>query len=156
MRDVAFGYGVSADDALLQYTTTGWMMWNLMIAGLAWRPRLILYDRSPLHPSLPAFLRLVHDQGVSVLGVSPRFLGEMHWMDIKPLALGLFNALKTIASEGAVLTPALHTWAHNAFVGRVRVFTPCGGTDIFSAFATSALSELVYAGAMPCKALGMK
>lgn len=82
MKDIGFNFGVSARDTLLQYTTvrtgsldwlcyrlrylcvqTGWMMWNLMVAGLAWGARLVLYDGSPLHPSVSSFLRMVNDQG---------------------------------------------------------------------------------------------
>lgn len=38
-------------------------MWNLMVAGLAWGARLVLYDGSPFYPNPTSFLRLVHDQG---------------------------------------------------------------------------------------------
>ncbi|KAF8070271.1 acetoacetyl-CoA synthetase [Lyophyllum atratum] len=148
MKDIGFGYGVTDSDTLLQYTTTGWMMWNLMAAGLAFGTRLVLYDGSPLHPSLPAFLRLIHQQGVSVLGISPRFLNAVHEQANKPLQLASFVALRTIVSGGA--------WAQDAFGKQVRVFTGMGGTDICTAFATSVLSEPVYAGEMPCKGLGMK
>lgn len=37
-------------------------MWNLMVSGLAWGARIVLYDGSPFHPSLPVFLKMVSDQ----------------------------------------------------------------------------------------------
>ncbi|RDB25381.1 Acetoacetyl-CoA synthetase [Hypsizygus marmoreus] len=156
MKDIGFFFGVGQNDTLLQYTTTGWMMWNLMIAGLAWGARLVLYDGSPFHPSASDFLRLVNDQGVSVLGVSPRFLAEIHDQGIQPLTLARFEGLRTIASGGAVLTAPLHEWAQNAFGSKTRVMTAAGGTDICSAFVSSVLSEPVYAGEIACKGLGMK
>jgi acetoacetyl-CoA synthetase len=45
------------------------MMWNLMVAGLAWGAHLVLYDGSPLHPSPENFLRLIHDQGYVIFGI---------------------------------------------------------------------------------------
>lgn len=77
-------------------------MWTLMLAGLSWGARLVVYDGSPFHPDIPTFLRMVNDQkycaplttfalnklvdfySVSVLGMSPRFLVELQGRGIEP------------------------------------------------------------------------
>ena len=69
----------SFDDTYFQYTTvslvlwlcqptsnlrqTGWMMWTFMLTGLACGSRLVLYDGSPFHPDVKAYLKFVSDQG---------------------------------------------------------------------------------------------
>ncbi|KAF8891668.1 acetoacetate-CoA ligase [Infundibulicybe gibba] len=149
MKDIGFSYGVGENDTLLQYTTTGWMMWNLMVAGLPLGGRLILYDGSPMHPNIPTFLRRIDEQGVSVLGISPRFLEEMHGQNIKPSAIGSFQALRSIAAGGSILTAPLHCWAHEAFGKHIRLMTAMGGTDICSACKPS----MLY---ISCKVIGMR
>ncbi|KAF9007968.1 acetoacetate-CoA ligase [Cyathus striatus] len=156
LKDIHFCHGVDAHDSLLQYTTTGWMMWNFMLAAIPLGSRLILYDGSPLHPTLPHFLEMVKSEKVSVLGVSPRFLAELRNQEAKIRKLLPFEALRTVASGGAVLTASLHRWAQDLFGEQTRVMTGMGGTDICSAFATSVLSQPVFAGEISCKALGMK
>lgn len=55
--------GLTKDETLFQYTTTGWMMWPFMINALACGVRIVLYDGSPLYPDVRAFLKFVGDQG---------------------------------------------------------------------------------------------
>ena len=44
-----------AGDVFLQFTLTGWMMWQWMITGLALGAAIVLHDGSPLKPD-PIFL----------------------------------------------------------------------------------------------------
>lgn len=39
------------DDVFFYYTTTGWMMWNWLVAGLSVGSSIVLYDGSPFKPS---------------------------------------------------------------------------------------------------------
>ncbi|KAG6919379.1 hypothetical protein DXG01_006928 [Tephrocybe rancida] len=121
-KDIRIGMGLVSEDTYFQYTTTGWMMWTYMLSGLACGARLILYDGSPFYPDLRRYLKFIHDQGVSFLGTSPRFLTEVAGQGIKPLLImrkvvdiGSFEALRVIACTGAVLTPPMFDWAQKAF-----------------------------------------
>ncbi|KIK09982.1 hypothetical protein K443DRAFT_127349 [Laccaria amethystina LaAM-08-1] len=122
---------------------TGWMMWTFMLTGLACGSRVILYDGSPFYPDLKAYLQFINDQGVSILGTSPRFLAEIQGKGINPQELGSSEALKTISCTGAVLTPPLFEWAFHAFGSDVHLVSMSGGTDICSSCEC-------------CKSLGMK
>ncbi|KAJ6625754.1 acetoacetate-CoA ligase [Mycena sp. CBHHK59/15] len=155
-KELRIHFGVDPDDTFFQYTTTGWMMWNVMLTNLAIGSRLILYDGSPFHPDLRTFLRFVHDQGVSIFGTSPRFLAEIQGQGINPLEVASFEALKTLSVTGAVLTSPMFRWAQRSFGERVHLTSSCGGTDICSTFVTGSPSLPVYAGETQCKSLGMK
>ncbi|KAJ7141336.1 acetoacetate-CoA ligase [Mycena epipterygia] len=148
--------GVTPDDTYFQYTTTGWMMWTFMLTGLATGTRIILYDGSPFHPDLRAYLKFINDQRVSLLGTSPRFLAEIQGQGINPLQLAPFEALKTLAVTGAVLTSPMFVWAQRAFGEQVHLISTSGGTDVCTAFVTGCPSLPVYPGEIQCKALGMK
>ena len=43
---------VRPGDRLFWFTTTGWMMWNLLVGGLLTEAAIVTYDGSPAHPGL--------------------------------------------------------------------------------------------------------
>ncbi|KAJ6625755.1 hypothetical protein B0H10DRAFT_2174015 [Mycena sp. CBHHK59/15] len=153
---------------------TGWMMWTFMLTGLANGTRLILYDGSPFHPDLRTYLKFIHDQGVTILGTSPRFLAEVQGQGINPrrrafiiraaqfsldsdsVELASFEALKTLSITGAVLTRPMFVWTQRAFGERIHLISTSGGTDICTAFVSGCPGLPVYAGEIQCKSLGMK
>ncbi|KAJ8584275.1 acetoacetate-CoA ligase [Rhizopogon salebrosus TDB-379] len=154
-KDCMVGFGILPTDVYFHYTTTGWMMWPFMLAGLACGARIILYDGSPFHPDLKGYLKFVHDQGVTVFGTSPRFLTEVQLRDIKPLEIGSFVAIREMVVTGAVLTAPLMAWVHEAFGGKLHIGSSAGGTDVFCSFATVVLSAPLYTGELQGKSLGM-
>ncbi|KAK7035262.1 hypothetical protein VNI00_012029 [Paramarasmius palmivorus] len=155
-KELAYGYGLSPEGTFFQYTTTGWMMWVLLMGSLSWGARAVLYDGSPFHPGIRSFLKMISDQGATVAGLSPRFLSEMRANNIKPHDIASFESLQTLAVGGSILTANLHAWTQQVFGKSTRVFIGMGGTDICSAFVLSTPSLPVYAGEIPCKSLGIK
>ncbi|KNZ80854.1 Acetoacetyl-CoA synthetase [Termitomyces sp. J132] len=156
-KDIRIGMGLGQQDTYFQFTTTGWVMWIHMLSGLACGARLILYDGSPFYPDVRMYLKFIHDQGVSFLGTSPRFLAEVAGQGIKPLDIGSFEALRVISSTGAVLTPPLFEWTQKAFgEDRIHLISTSGGTDICSSLVTGVSNLPVYSGEIQCKTLGMK
>ncbi|KAF7357777.1 AMP-binding domain-containing protein [Mycena venus] len=116
-KELRINIGMDPDDTFFQYTTTGWMMWTFMMAGLANGARTIIYDGSPFYPDARTYLKFISDQRVSGLGTSPRFLAEVQGQGINPLELAPFEAFKTLMVTGAVLTSPLFKWAQRAFGG---------------------------------------
>ncbi|KAF9010591.1 hypothetical protein BDQ17DRAFT_1387810 [Cyathus striatus] len=166
-KEIVIGFDISPNDTYFQYTTTGWMMWNFMLIGLAAGCRIILYDGSPFYPDLQTYLKFINDQNVSCLGTSPRFMTEVQGRGIAPCKLsfdllhqvrdvGPFEALRTIACTGAPLTPSLFEWTFEAFAGKIHLISTSGGTDVCTSFVTGSPCLPVYNGEIQCKSLGMK
>ncbi|EPQ56899.1 acetoacetate-CoA ligase [Gloeophyllum trabeum ATCC 11539] len=155
-KEIALVYGCTFDDCYFQYTTTGWMMWPLMLSTMALGGRILVYDGSPFHPSVEAFLKFVSDQGVTIFGTSPRFLTEVQARGILPSQLASFPSLRALMSTGAPLTPPMFEWAQAAFRKDVFLTSPSGGTDICSSFITGVPAMPVYAGETQGKSLGVK
>ncbi|KAJ3555249.1 hypothetical protein NM688_g2685 [Phlebia brevispora] len=155
MKECTFAYNMSPDETYFQYTTTGWMMWNLLVSNLATGARILCYEGSPFYPSLPAFLKFISDQGVTIFGTGPRFLTEVQSAGIRPLQLAPFDSLRVIMSTGSPLTPALFEWTQLAFGDSVQVVSTSGGTDICTSFVAPMPTLPSHAGEMQCKALGM-
>ena len=51
------------DRPLFWYTTTNWMMWNLVASGLLVGAPIVLYDGSPAHPGPERLWQIAADHG---------------------------------------------------------------------------------------------
>ncbi|KAJ3774088.1 acetoacetyl-CoA synthetase [Lentinula raphanica] len=155
LKDQRMFFDMKEGDTLFQFTTTGWMMWNFMVSCLASGCRMILYDGSPFHPTLEAYLKFISDVGVTHWGTSPRFLAEVKGRKLSPLKIASFQGLRALAVTGAVVTAPLFDWAHKEFDGKLYFVSTSGGTDVCSAFVAGVPSLPVYAGEIQAKTLGM-
>ncbi|KAH7876567.1 acetoacetyl-CoA synthetase [Lentinula edodes] len=155
LKDQRMIFDMKDTDTLFQFTTTGWMMWNFMVSSLASGCRMILYDGSPFHPTLEAYLKFISDAGVTLWGTSPRFLAEVKGRKISPLKIGSFEGLRTLAVTGAVVTPPIFEWSQEAFGGKFLFVSTSGGTDVCCAFVGGVPSLPVHVGEIQHKALGM-
>ncbi|KAJ3781487.1 acetoacetyl-CoA synthetase [Lentinula aff. detonsa] len=155
LKDQRMVFDMKDSDTLFQFTTTGWMMWNFMVSALASGCRMVLYDGSPFHPTLEAYLKFINDAGVTLWGTSPRFLAEVKGRKITPLEIGSFEGLRILAVTGAVVTPPIFEWTQEAFGGKFHFVSTSGGTDICCAFVGGVPSLPVYVGEIQHKALGM-
>ncbi|MGH7748233.1 MAG: AMP-binding protein, partial [Candidatus Dormibacteria bacterium] len=57
-------------DRFLWFTTTGWMMWNLLVSGLLVGATIVLYEGDPAHPDLSVLWRLAQQERISYFGTS--------------------------------------------------------------------------------------
>ena len=61
-------------DRFCWFTTTGWMMWNYLVSGLAVGSTIVLFDGNPAWPDLSTLWRLAADTRTTYLGLSAPFL----------------------------------------------------------------------------------
>ncbi len=59
---------VNPEDRLLWTTTTGWVMWNLLVGALLSDASIVLYEGSFAHPDLNALWDVIERTGVTVFG----------------------------------------------------------------------------------------
>jgi acetoacetyl-CoA synthetase len=62
-KEIGLHRGMGPEHTLLQYTTTGWIMYMFSCAALFVGTRAVLYDGSPFLPDIKTFIRLVGEQG---------------------------------------------------------------------------------------------
>jgi acetoacetyl-CoA synthetase len=143
------------DSAVFWYTTTNWIMWNIVASGLLVGAPIVLYDGSPGYPDTARLWQIAADQRVTVLGVSPGYLLACAKADLRPgrdLDLG---RLRTLGSTGSPLTAASYHWVRDAVGPGVQVASSSGGTDVASGFAGSAPTTDVWAGEISAPNLGV-
>ncbi|KAF7292468.1 Acetoacetyl-CoA synthetase [Mycena chlorophos] len=140
-------------DVFFYYTTTGWMMWNFLIAGLSVGSTLVLYDGSPLRD--PAFLwRLTDELGITIFGTSAKYLEQLS-KGYKPREKHDLKTLRHIYSTGSPLSASLFEYVYRDIHSNVLLSSITGGTDICSLFAGMCSALPVYRGEIQCRMLGM-
>ena len=140
----------------LQYTTTGWIMYMSAVQILLSGARAVLYDGSPFVPKLENFLRMVGEQEVTHLGVSPRYFQTLQQNNIVPKKIADLSHLKVVTSTGMVLSDALFEWFYDVgFPPTAQLDNISGGTDLAGAFGTGNPILPVYVGGCQCLSLGV-
>ena len=147
---------VDCTSAQLQFTTTGWMMYMSSVQLMLMGARLVLYDGSPFAPNIESFIRLVGEEKITHLGVSPRYMQTLQMNKISPKQVTDLSDLQCVTSTGMVLSDALFEWFYDVgFPPCVQLCNISGGTDIAGAFGTANPLLPVYVGGCQCIALGM-
>ncbi|KAK7179561.1 hypothetical protein DPSP01_003644 [Paraphaeosphaeria sporulosa] len=145
------------DSVMLQYTTTGWIMYLVSIQSLVSGSRSIFYDGSPFVPSPQAFLSILSTQRVTDFGTSPRFLHELQKHNITPRKDFDLSALRSVCTTGMVLSDALFEWFYDtAFPPSVHLRNISGGTDLAGCFGIMNPLEPVHVGGCQGPTLGTR
>ena len=148
-------FDVRPGDRVMYFTTTGWMMWNWLVAGLAGGASLVLYDGSPFHPG-PARLFDVADRwGVTLFGVSAKFIEGAMKAGLQPARTHALDTVRTISSTGSPLAPEGFDWVYEHVKADVHLASFSGGTDICGGFVIGDPTGPVRRGEIQGPALGL-
>ncbi|MET7635751.1 acetoacetate--CoA ligase [Streptomyces sp. NPDC001773] len=142
-------------DRLLWYTTTHWMMWNLVVSTLLTGATTCTYDGSPAPQTRPDVLwELAARHKVTVFGTSPQYLLAMAKLGIQPSVHDL-AAIRVIGCTGSALPASAYPWVRDHVGAGVQLASTSGGTDVVSGFAGSAATTPVWAGELSAPGLGV-
>ncbi|CAG9988760.1 unnamed protein product [Clonostachys byssicola] len=155
-KDCFFSYDVRKGDTFLQYTTTGWIMWAMVLVSLSFGGRVVIYDGSPFVPDSLVLLRLVERLRINVLGTSAKFLSMLMDSGVKPRDVIDLSSLRTITSTGSTLTAKVARWFYTeGFPQSIHLVSTCGGTDLACSLISGAATQPLHAGEIQAAALGM-
>ncbi|KAM0264286.1 hypothetical protein ACHAQJ_000775 [Trichoderma viride] len=130
-KEVHLHRDVGPSDVGMQFTTTGWIMYQSSLSHMAYGGRCVAYDGSPLVPDPKVLLRIAEEQKVTVLGVSPRWMGELMKNGIVPREEFDLTSLKSVITTGMVCPDQMFEWFYDvAFPAKVQLANISGGTDI--------------------------
>ncbi|MFJ3589530.1 acetoacetate--CoA ligase [Streptomyces sp. NPDC090231] len=142
-------------DRFFWYTTTNWMMWNLVVSGLLIGATVVLYDGSPTYPEPGRLWDVAAEHRAAVLGVSPGYLLASAKAGLEPGRDLDLSALRSLGCTGAPLPAQPYYWVRDHVGAHVQVGSTSGGTDIVSAFAGGAPTTPVWAGEISAPVLGV-
>ena len=153
VKQLGLHLDLGPDDRFFWFSTTGWMMWNLLVSGLTVGCPIVLFDGNPMHPGPDALWQLAADEGVTCFGVSAPFIQACAKTGVEPAGLDL-AALRTVGSTGAPLSPEGFAWVYEHVKADVLLTSLSGGTDVCTAFVGGAPTLPVRAGVIPARLLG--
>jgi acetoacetyl-CoA synthetase len=153
LKALGLHHDLGPKDRFFWFSTTGWMMWNLLVSGLCLGTTIVLFDGDPGWPDLGALWHMAAESGITVFGVSAPFLLSCRNGGITPGAHGDLSAIRSIGSTGAPLPVEGFEWVYEQLPG-VWLTSVSGGTDVCTAFVGGSPLVPVVAGEISCRFLG--
>jgi acetoacetyl-CoA synthetase len=154
LKTLALHHDLGPGRRFFWFSTTGWMMWNLLISGLMVGSTIVMYDGSPGYPDLGTLWRLAERHRVSYFGVSAPYIHACLKAGLRPADELDMSAVRAIGSTGAPLSVDGFRWIADAVGQHVQICSMSGGTDPCTAFLESAPTVPVWLGELSCAALG--
>lgn len=154
-KALALHHDLGPADRFFWFSTTGWMMWNLLVSGLLTGSTVVMFDGNPAPDSDTAMLwRLAERLKLTYFGTSAPFLLQCRKDDLTPRDIADLSRLRGIGSTGAPLPAEGFRWVYDAVKDDVHLGSISGGTDVCSGFVGAAPTVPVYAGEISCRLLG--
>ncbi|MGA5702856.1 acetoacetate--CoA ligase [Peterkaempfera bronchialis] len=141
-------------DRFLWYTSTGWMMWNFLVAGLLTGSTIVTYDGSPGHPGTDALWSVAARTGATVLGTSAAYVIACRKADLHPGRDLDLSAVRCIGTTGSPLPPDGFRWIYDEVKQDVWLASVSGGTDVCSCFVGGVPTLPVHLGEIQAPCLG--
>jgi acetoacetyl-CoA synthetase len=156
LKQLALALDLGPGDRFFWFSTTGWMMWNLLVSGLAAGAALVLFDGDLAHPDLSMLWHLAEETGATYFGASAPFLMACRRAGVEPAKIADLSRVRGVGSTGAPLPPEGFRWVYEAVTTDGLLNSVSGGTDICSAFVGACPMLPVREGRISGRALGAK
>lgn len=156
LASLGLNMNLGPNDRFFWFTTTGWMMWNIVVSGLLTGATILLYDGSPSYPDLDALWEFAEKTAMTHFGTSAAYLTSCFKAQLTPSSEHSFDHLAAIGSTGSPLPPEAFEWVYKHVKQDVWLAPVSGGTDVCAAFVGGVPSEPVRAGEMQGRALGAR
>ncbi len=137
------------------FTTTGWMMWNVVASMLMVGACPVLYDGNPGYPEVDALWRLADRCGVSFFGASPSYVEIMRKAGIVPRSEFELAHLRAIMPAGSPVSAECTAWFYRNVKPDLWIATGSGGTDCCTGLVGGVPTLPVYAGEIQARQLGV-
>jgi len=150
-----FHMDVHAGERTFFFTTTGWMMWNVVASSLLAGACPVLYDGNPAYPEPDVLWKMAQDCGASFFGVSPTYVDIMSKAGIVPGKKFDLTKLRAIMPAGSPVSPECTAWFYENVKQDLWIATGSGGTDCCTGFVGGVPTLPVYAGEIQARSLGV-
>jgi acetoacetyl-CoA synthetase len=137
------------------FTTTGWMMWNLLIGGLLVGSTVLIYDGSPAFPDMGVLWRFAEASGMTFFGTSAGYITALMKSDVAPGRDHDLSRLVGVGSTGSPLPPEGFDWVYEHVKRDLWLASVSGGTDICGCFVGGVPLLPVYSGEIQARGLGV-
>lgn len=147
--------GLRPGSAMFFYTSTGWMMWNVLASSLLCGAAAVLYDGNPVHPDAGCLWRIAEETGTTYFGASASFVQTMDRLGFVPSERHDLSRLEGTLVGGSPVTPPMFEWFYRNVKRDLWFTSQSGGTETCSCLVTGVPTLPVYAGEIQARALGI-
>ncbi len=154
IKSLALHMDLQFGDRFFWFSTTGWMMWNLLIGGLLIGATVLLYDGSPGYPDLGTLWSFAEESGMTFFGASAAYISSLMKAQIEPGKTVHLGKLKGLGSTGSPLSVEGFQWVYEHVKPDIWLASVSGGTDVCSGLVAGCPILPVRAGEMQCRCLG--
>ena len=145
---------VRDNERLFYYTTTGWMMWNWLVGGLATGSSIFLFDGAPVYPKIDTLLKYCQKRKITFFGVSAKYLDHLKNENYNNRDLDL-SSIKIITSTGSPLSEESFKYVYENIKQDVHLASIAGGTDLVGCLVLGNFYSDVYKGEIQGQSLGI-
>jgi acetoacetyl-CoA synthetase len=142
-------------DRFFWFSTTGWVMWNILQGGLLTGATSLLYDGNPGFPNMDVVWKFAEKSKMTVFGTSAAYLSTCMNSRMEPGRDYDLTRLRVVGSTGSPLSPEGFRWVYDKVNHDVLLGSVSGGTDPCSAFVGCCPILPVKAGELQCRCLGV-
>jgi acetoacetyl-CoA synthetase len=145
---------IRENEKLFYYTTTGWMMWNWLVGGLAIGSSIFLFDGAPVYPKIDILLEYCQNKKINLFGVSAKFIDHLKNENYNSKNLDL-SSIKIITSTGSPLAEESFKYVYKNIKKNVHLASIAGGTDLVGCLVLGNIYSNVYKGEIQGQSLGI-
>src|ERR1019366_3374792 len=102
-KNQGLGWDLKPGGRLLWFSTTAWVMWNVLVSALLLRASIVMLDGDPAWPDLLEQWRIAERTRPSVMGVSPAYLMACRKADVKPGRECDLRSIRVLCTAGSPL-----------------------------------------------------
>jgi len=142
-------------DQFFWFSTTGWVMWNILQGGLLTGATSLLYDGNPGYPEMDVLWEFAEKSEMTVFGTSAAYITACMNQQMEPGKRYNLDRLRTVGSTGSPLSAEGFRWVYEKVKKDLLLGSVSGGTDPCSAFLGCCTLLPVRAGELQCRCLGV-
>ena len=155
MKFLKLHLDVKPHDRFFWFSTTGWVMWNILQGSLLTGATALLYDGSPGFPDINVLWEFAEKANLTIFGTSAAFITACMNEQLEPARTHNLSQLRVIGSTGSPLSPEGYKWVYEKVKKNVLLGSVSGGTDPCTAFLGCCPLLPVKAGEIQCRCLGV-
>jgi acetoacetyl-CoA synthetase len=155
LKMVKLHFDVRPGDRFFFYSSTNWVVWNILVGALCAEAAVMLYDGSPFERGGRILFDYAAAERFTHFGTSAKFLDAIEKRGLAPAETHDLGALRMILSTGSPLVPESYDYVYAKVKRDVCLASISGGTDIMGAFADANPTLPVWRGELQCRSLGM-
>ena len=150
-----FHFDAKAGDRLFWFTTTGWVMWNVMVGMLLSPASIIIYDGNPGYPDLGVLWDLAEQTEMTLFGTSAGYIVSCMKAGLHPRSGRDLSTLRSVGSTGSALSADGFEWVYRELGPDIWLNSSSGGTDVAGPFLCGVPWLAVYPAELQARCLGV-